>query len=174
MTLLLKQLFNFIKLLNSEKGATSIAAGMVCGMILGFTPAFSLQTLLVLIILFFFRIQIGAAFTMAFFFKLMAYALDPAFGAVGAAVLEADGLRPLFTTLYNVPIVPLTRFNNSIVMGSGVVSLLLALPMFFVFRMLVAAYRLQVMARFEKTVFWKAVKATGFYKWYVKYEELHG
>ncbi|MCM2277170.1 MAG: TIGR03546 family protein [Oligoflexia bacterium] len=174
MTLLLKQVFGFIKLLNSETGANQIAAGMVCGMILGFTPAFSLQTLLVILVIFFFRIQIGAALTMAFFFKLLAFALDPAFDAAGRAVLGNEGLRPLFTQLYHLPIVPLTRFNNSIVMGAGVVSLALAVPFFFVARGLVKTYRAQVVARFEKTVFWKAVKATGFYKWYAKYEELHG
>jgi len=174
MTLLLKQLFAFIKLLNSEKGTNQIATGMVCGMIMGFSPAFSLQTALVFVILFFFRIQIGAAFVTAFFFKFVAFLLDPAFHAVGVQVLELESLKPTFTTLYNMPIVPFTRFYNSVVMGAGIIALALAIPMFFVFKMLIAAYRLKVVSKFENTRAWKAVKATSFYQWYVKYEQLRG
>ncbi len=174
MTLILKQLFDFIKLLNSDKGTNQIAAGLVCGMILGFTPAFSLQTLLVILVLFLFRIQIGAALVGSFFFAIFAYILDPVFHSVGMWVLEREGLRPLFTTLYNAPIIPMTRFNNSIVMGSAVVGLILAPLVFVVSRALIEKYRVQVVARFEKTRFWKAVQATGFYKWYLKYEQLRG
>jgi hypothetical protein len=59
-------------------------------------------------------------------------------------------------------------------MGSGVAAFALAIPMFFLVRWLVAQYRDKIMARFENTKFWKAMKATGFYKWYVKYEEFRG
>ena len=61
MGLILKQLFAFIKLLNSETGNISIASGMTCGFILGMTPVLSLHSLFIFLILFFFRIQIGAA-----------------------------------------------------------------------------------------------------------------
>ncbi len=174
MTLLLKQLFNFLKLLNSENGTNQIAAGVVCGMFLGFTPAFSLQTLAVIFVLFFFRIQIGAATIAAVFFKLFAFALDPVFDQVGSGVLEADAFHSVFTTLYNLPIIPMTRFNNSIVMGSGLVALILAPFVFLGSRVLIALYREKVVARFKKTLFWKGFTATSIYNWYVKYESLRG
>jgi uncharacterized protein (TIGR03546 family) len=174
MTLILKQLLAFFKLLNSDKDTGPIAAGLVCGMILGLTPSLSLQTLLVLILLFFLRIQIGAALIAAFFFKLGAFALDPAFDVVGRAVLEQGSLKPTFTALYQMPIVPFTRFNNSIVMGSGIVSLILAVPAYFAFKKLVMKYRATVVARFERSAIWKAWKATTVYQWYEKYEQLHG
>lgn len=172
MTLLLKQLFAFLKLLNSDKGTNQIAAGLACGLILGFTPVFSLQTLLVFICAFVFRIQLGAALLAAFFFKFVAYLFDPAFDIVGSQVLETESLRPLFTYLYNLPIVPFTRFNNSIVMGSGIVTVVLAPIMFFVFRYLVVRYRELVVARLKGSKAWKVMQATAFYKWYVKYEDL--
>jgi uncharacterized protein (TIGR03546 family) len=174
MTLLLKQIFSFIKLLNSDKGTNQIAAGIACGMVLGFTPAFSLQTILILFCLFFFRIQMGAAFIMAFFFKFIAFALDPVFDWVGIQVLSANGLQALWTTLFHMPIIPLTRFNNSIVMGSGVVAFVLAPLVFVISKKLVLSYRAKVVARFEKTKFWKLIKATRFYQWYAKWEELRG
>jgi len=68
MTLLLKQLFAFFRLLNSDTATNQLAAGLACGVILGFAPILSLQALLVIFCCFFFRIQLGAAFLSAFFF----------------------------------------------------------------------------------------------------------
>lgn len=173
MTFLLKQIFAFIKLLNSDTGTNQIASGIACGLILGFAPAFSLQTVLVIFLLFFFRIQIGAATISAFFFAFVAYLLDPVHHLVGMWVLEHESLKPLFTQMYNMPIVPLTRFYNSIVMGSGLVSIVLALPMFFLAKFLVVKYRATVVARFKDSKFFKSLKATPVYNLYMKYTELY-
>ena len=174
MIFLSKQLFGLLRLLNSDTGQNQIAAGIACGLILGFAPVFSLQTILVILVLFFFRIQIGAATLAAFFFAFAAYLLDPIHHRVGMAILETPSLQPLFTQMYNMPLVPLTRFSNSIVMGSGVVSIVLALPVFFLSRMLVTKYRATVVARFRETKAFKAIQKSKFYNWYMKYEELYG
>jgi len=174
LTLLLKQIFGLIKLLNSETGTNQIAWGVAAGFVLGMSPIFSLQALLIFLLILVFRIQAGAAFITAFFFKFVAYLLDPISAQIGAIVLESPSLRNLFTTMYNMPIVPLTRFNNSIVMGSGVMAILLMPVVYFGSRILVKKYRVQIVQRYQNTAFWKAVQATGFYKWYVKYQELKG
>lgn len=171
MGLILKQIFAFIKLLNSDTGTVSLAAGLTCGFILGMTPVLSLQSLLVFLILFFFRIQIGAAFLAAFFFKFIAYLLDPVFDLVGRKVLEMPALEPLFTKLFNMPIIPFTRFNNSIVMGSGVITILLSPIVFIICQRLIIKYRETILARFKTTKVWKAVEATKFYQWYYKYDQ---
>ncbi|MFN7904739.1 MAG: TIGR03546 family protein [Pseudobdellovibrionaceae bacterium] len=173
MTLLLKQLFQFFKVLNSDTGTNQIASGLALGVLLGFAPFLSLQTFLVLFLVFFFRIQLGAAFISAFFFKFVAYLFDPAADHLGRAILEMESLRPLFIAMYNVPLLPLTRFNNSIVMGSLVVSLILVVPAYFVFKKIVLQYRIQVVARFKQTKFWRAFTATTFYQWYCKYDNLY-
>jgi uncharacterized protein (TIGR03546 family) len=174
MGFLLKQLFELIRLLNSDTGANQIAAGIACGLILGFAPAFSLQTLLVVLCLFFFRIQIGAALVSAFFFAFIAWLLDPLHHLVGQAILEAAALQPLFTAMYNMPLVPLTRFYNTITMGAGVVSIALAPVIFLLAKRLIMKYRATVLARFEQTRAWKLWKATPFYKWYTTYDQLYG
>lgn len=171
MGLILKQIFAFIRLLNSDTGNISLAMGMTCGFILGMTPVLSLHSLLIFLILFIFRIQIGAALVMAFFFKFVAFLLDPIFHSVGSKVLEMESLQSLFTTLYNMPIVPYTRFNNSIVMGSGVVTFVLSPFVFIASQYFIVKYRETVVARFKDTKFWKAVQATKFYQWYYKYEQ---
>lgn len=174
MTVLLKQIFALIKLLHSDNETTSIAWGVSMGFILGMTPAFSLQTILVFMILFIFRIQIGAAFLTAFFFKFIAFFLDPVFHPIGAAILDMPALHSLFTELYNMPIVPLTRFYNTIVMGSGVVSILLVPVVFVAAKILIAKYRSGVVQKVKGTKLWKAYQATTFYKWYASYDSLYG
>jgi uncharacterized protein (TIGR03546 family) len=171
MGLILKQLFAFIKLLNSDTGNISLAAGMTCGFILGMTPTLSLHSLLIFLVLFFFRIQIGAALLAAFFFKFVAFLLDPVFHSVGSQVLQMESLQGIFTTLYNMPLIPFTRFNNSIVMGSAVVTFALSPFVFIASQFFIVKYRQVVVARFKETKIWKAVQATKFYQWYYKYDQ---
>lgn len=174
MGLILKQIFAFIKLLNSETGTNQISFGIAFGFILGMSPSLSLQTLLVFLVVLIFRVQMGAVFLSAFFFKFIAYLLDPAFDVLGRKILESPSLTNLWTSFYNLPIIPLTRFNNSIVMGSGVISILLVPFLFYLSRWLVTQYRAKVVEKIKKTKTWKALQATSLYKWYYKYDELYG
>jgi len=174
MTLLLKQLFALINLLNSDTGTNQIAAGFACGLILGFAPVLSLQSLLVFGCMFLFRIQIGAALISAFFFALIAWLFDPVSHAIGSAILDFEVLRPMFTVMYNMPLVPLTRFYNSITMGAGVLSLLLAPLVFVGGKHLILAYRTKVVERFKNSRWWKMWTGTVFFKWYATYDKVRG
>lgn len=174
MTLILKQLFSFIKILNSDTGENQVAAGIACGLILGFAPALSLQSFLVFIIIFLFRIQVGAALVSAFFFSIIAFLLDPLFDIVGGHILEIGALQGLYTVLYNMPIIPFTKFYNSIVMGAGVISIILFPVMFFLGKKFVSQYRNTILTKIQNTKAYKALKATTIYKWYAKYDELYG
>lgn len=174
MTILTKQLINLIRLLHSDTGQNQIAAGLAFGILLGFAPFISLQTALVLLIVFIFRVQLGAAFLSAFFFKFVAYLIDPVADPIGRSLLENSSLRSLWTYMYNVPFLPMTRFNNSIILGSFIISIVLCPILFFVFRMLVLKYRDKVAKQFESTKAWKAFKATKLHDWYSKYNDLYG
>ncbi len=174
MTFLLKQIFGFFKLLHSETGNNQLAWGVALGFVLGMTPALSLQSLLVFLCLFFFRIQIGAAFVAAFFFKFIAFLLDPAFDRVGQWALELPALQGTYTQLYNMPIVPFTRFNNSVVMGSGILALLLLPVVLVLAKYLIIKYRVAVVERFRDTKLFKLWTKTALYQWYYKYDTFFG
>ena len=138
------------------------------------TPALSLQTLLIFFLCLLFRIQLGAMFVSLFFFSFIAFILDPLFHSAGLFVLQLDSLQGIFTTLYNLPIIPMTRFYNTLVMGSGVISIILSPFVFITSKILIVKYRKSVVERFKDTKFFKALKATSFYKWYYKYDSLYG
>jgi uncharacterized protein (TIGR03546 family) len=174
MTLLIKQIINLIRMLHSENGLYQISWGLTLGAFLGFSPFFSIQTFLIFAVLLIFRVQFGAAFLSAFFFKLVAFLIDPMADILGRWALENSGFRPLWTSLYNMPILPYTRFNNSIVMGSFLVALVLSPILFFLFKFLINKYRTNVVHSFEQTKAWKAFKATKVYNLYLKYDDLYG
>jgi uncharacterized protein (TIGR03546 family) len=72
----------------------------------------------------------------------------------------------LWTALANTPGVPLTNFNNTIVLGSVVVWIVAWLPVFFLARWLVATYRATVFERLKRTKVFKAVTASKLYNLY--------
>ena len=77
--------------------------------------------------------------------------------AVGRKLLlETPALTPLWTALYNVPVVPLTNFNNTVTLGSLIVSVVAWLPLFFLLRWGVTRYRVTMSE-------W--MKRTGLYRW---------
>ena len=52
------------------------------------------------------------------------FLLDPVFHSVGYVLLrDLDVLSGFWTFLFNLPIFPLTRFNNTVVLGCFVFSL---------------------------------------------------
>jgi uncharacterized protein (TIGR03546 family) len=173
MTLILKQIFNLFKILNSETGTNQLAAGIAAGFILGMSPLLSLQGLLLIIIILVFRIQVGAAFTSAFFFTFIAWLLDPFFNQIGTVFLEFDSLKSLWTLLYNMPLIPFTRFNNTLIMGSGITAILLSPFIFILSKILIKKYRIIFVERFKETKVWKIVKSTTLYKWYYQYDKLY-
>lgn len=173
MGFMLKQLFAFIKLLNSDTGTNQIAAGITTGLFWGFSPLLSLQGLALLVIVFFFRIQIGAALIFALLFSLIAWIIDPVAHELGAWALEVPKLQPVYTELYNMPLVPMTRFNNTVVMGSFFIALFLSPLVFALSRIFVLKYRELVLERFKNSKAFKALKASSLYNLYLKYSELY-
>lgn len=174
MTFLLRQLFNLIYLLNSETGTNSISAGFCCGLVLGFSPIYSLQSLLVVLILLIFRVQLGAALVAMAFFKLMALPMVGLFHVIGDFVLSISMLEPVFVYFYNLPLIPMTRFYNTVVMGAGILSVVLIPPFFYLSKFLIDQYRRTVVRRLKETKVWTVWQASTIYKWYQRYKSIYG
>jgi len=128
-----------------------------------------------LLIILFFRVNIGAAVLSWALFSLIAVVIDPLFHHIGLFVLTGiDQLAGLWTALYNAPIVPYTRFNNSIVMGSIIVSILGFYPLYRLCLFLVIRYRETFMERFNQWKVVRIIKASSLYRLYARYSELRG
>ena len=172
---MIQQIIGLIRIIHSETDPRQISLGFALGMIPGLTPLTSLHNLLVLLAILFFRVNIGAAMLSWGVFKILAYALDPLFHPIGLFLLTGVAfLQGLWTTLYNAPLVPYTRFNNSIVMGSLVFSLFAFYPVYWGGRFMVVKYRETLMERFNRLRIVQVFRASDLYKWYSRYSKLKG
>jgi uncharacterized protein (TIGR03546 family) len=172
---MIQQIIGLIRIIHSETDPRQISLGFALGMIPGLTPLTSLHNLLVLLAILFFRVNIGAAMLSWGVFKILAYALDPLFHQIGLFLLTGVAfLQGLWTTLYNAPLVPYTRFNNSIVMGGLVFSLFAFYPVYWGGRFMVVKYRETLMERFNRLRIVQVFRASDLYKWYSRYSKLRG
>ncbi len=166
---MLKQSLKLFKMLNADVDPSQIAAGLVLGMVLGFTPVLSLHNLIVLLLVCILRINFSAVLLSFALFSGLAYLLDPAFIQVGEKVLTSPRLTSLWTSLYQQDIWRLAHFNHTLTMGSLVVSLALLIPLFFISRILIIKYREKILAWIMKSRIVQGLKAT---KWFQRFQRL--
>ena len=165
--LFIKFLQSLVKALNSEGTPGQVAAGIALGAVFGLTPLMNPHNLL----LFGLAIVLNVSFPGVLLgwaaFVPVGFALDPLFDAVGRTLLVGiPALVPLWTWAYNTPVVALSNFNNTVVLGSFVVWLVSLVPLFFLLRWLVARYRATIYARLRRTRLFQAVTASKLYNVY--------
>ncbi len=166
-------MFTLIKLIQSLFGALhsegtpgQLAAGIVLGAFLGLTPLFNLHNAVVFALLVLLNVSFAGGLLGWALFVPVGFLLDPLFDWIGHSLLLAPSLRGLWTSMFNMPIVPLTNFNNTVVLGSLVFALLAAVPLFLLLRWAVARYRVTVGERVRQSRFYKAVTASKAYNVY--------
>ena len=131
MLALLKLIQSLIKTLHSDGTPGQVAAGMALGAALGLTPFMNVHNLVVFALILLLNVSFGGGMLGWALFVPLGFILDPVFHAIGLSLLEAPSLRSLWTGWYNTPLMPYTNFNNSVVLGSVVAWLVLAVPIFF-------------------------------------------
>ena len=171
---MLTMIAKLIKVLNSESEPGQISLAFCLALVMGFTPLFSLHNLIVLFLVFFLRVNLTGFLLAWSVFSALAYLLDPFFSWLGRALLTADPLTGLWTALYNITLWRLENFNNSIVMGSLSISLILFIPLYFLFNFLILRYRQHVLAWLQKTRIAQMIKATKLYSAYQTLSGLRG
>lgn len=164
--LFLKFIQQLIGTLNSDGTPRQVAAGIALGAVFGLTPLMNLHNLVLFGLALILNLSMGGVFLGWAVFVPVGFALDPLFDASGRALLGADTLRPLWTSLYNVPVVPFTNFNNSVVLGSFVFWLVTLVPFYFLWKWAVTRYREKVYERLKKTRIFHLVTASKLYTTY--------
>lgn len=173
MGILIKNFIQLLKVLHSETGTHQVAAGFAAGFVLGMSPFLSLQGLMVFTFILFFRIQLGAALVGAFLFSFIAFLLDPFFHYIGAIFLTNPSYEPLWTHMYNLPLLPLTRFNNTVILGAGIVTICLIPLIYLLAYLLIKKYRKTVVGQVKASAFFKSFQASKVYQWYSSYSSLY-
>ena len=165
----LKLLGKLIKALTSGESPSQIAGGFILGMIVGLTPFWSLHNLVVVLLIILVRVNISMSIFAALFFGAIAYLIDPLFHSFGYWLLvDINALNGIWAALANIPVVALFNFNNTVVLGSFIISLLLLFPMYLLTKKAVILYREKIHARLEKLKIIQAIKKSWLYSTFNK------
>jgi len=157
----------FIKVMRAGASPAQIAGGFALGALIGLMPFFTLQNALIFCIAFLINVNLSAVTLAVFVFSFGAFLLDPLFHNLGFYTLTGIGsLQGLWTKLYNMPVAPLTRFNNTVVMGSFIGGLVLFAPVYFGMKKLVVAYREGLEAKIKKWKIVQVVTGSKVWQWY--------
>ena len=166
---------SFINIFREGQTPRQVAGGFALGTLIGFSPMLTLQGMLVWLLILIFDVNFSAALLAMALCKLVAYMLDPLFHALGFFILVKIGfLQGLWTTMYNAPIAPLTRFNNTVVMGSFAFAAICFYPAFLGIKRATIAYRTHIHSRIEKLHIYKVLDRSKLVNYYRKFRDWRG
>ena len=150
----LKLLKQIVVIFQTDISPNQVAWGFALGAILGLVPNMFMKLVLFIVIMMF-RVNVSAAFLAWAVYEILSFALDPLFDVVGFYILNINSLNGFYTWLYNLPVVPFTKFNNTVVMGSLVTGIILIIPNMIIAKKLLVYYRTHLRDKVSK---WKIVK----------------
>lgn len=156
---MIKFFTKILKSLNSNSRPSEIAHAISCGMILGFMPKNNLLWYILFLTFCFLRINKACYLLFTILFSLVTPYLDPLFHKLGYSILSFEPFIPAYVKMLDIPYLPLTKFNNTIVMGSLASGIIMYIPMYIIARLFVHLWRKVIRQAFINS---KLVKA--FYK----------
>lgn len=105
-----------------------LAAAVALGVLLGLIPKGNLIAAALTVVILGSTANAGAAFLTATVVSFAALLVDPLSHRVGLSILTHDWLYPFWHALYQLPVVPWTNFDHTVVFGGSIVGLLLFYP----------------------------------------------
>jgi len=163
---MIKTIAKLLKVLNSETDPGQISLAVCLAMVAGFTPLFSLHNLFILLLVLLLRVNLSAFILGLGFFTGIAYLLDPVFHRMGHGILTAGALNGIWTSFYNITLLRLAKFNNSIVMGSLVFSVIAFVPLLMLLNLLIRRYREHILTWVQNTRIMQLLKTSKLYSAY--------
>ena len=171
----LKLLAKLLKVLKSGEDPRQIAGGFMLGMMLGLLTLKTLFAAPILLVLILINVNLASAVVGLFIFKLIGFLLDPLLHSLGYWVLtDIPILKDFWTNISSLPLVPFTRFNNTLVMGSFIAAMVLAIPLFWGVKRLIIGYRERAQEKVQNWKIVKILKGTALFRFLSGVEKLGG
>ena len=145
-----------LKSLNTNSHPGEIAHAVAIWVLLGFMPKDNALWYLLFVFFLFVRMNKGAFLLTVLIASLLARFFDPLFDSIGYGVLTFSPLKPVYAALLDIPFVAFTKFNNTIVAGSLVFSLILYIPVYIVVRIFIKSWRTHLAPALARSKFMQA------------------
>ena len=163
---MLNHLIKLITLLNSQHSPRQIAAGVSFAGVVGLSPVLCAHSLVFIVIALMFRVNLSAFVLFTLLFSGIAYLIDPWMQQLGYLVLNAPVLYNTWSGLYNSSLGQISQFNNTLVMGSFLMGVILFLPLYHLSVYLINRYRNVVMAWLKRSPLMAMLKASRYYRFF--------
>lgn len=160
--MIVRMIAKLLALLNSNSRAVEVGAALAFGLWLALMPAANLLFAALVVLVFLVKVNLGMTIASFLVLSLVAPALDPVLDTIGFRVLTLPALEGFYTAVYAQPVVPLTRFNDTVVAGAFVSGAALFAPVTALGVVLVRFYRKYIHARIANSKLVKAFMATPF------------
>lgn len=162
---MIKAIARIIKVLQANDSPRQMVWGIILGSLLGLVPGFNLIHVFLLFLIYLLNVNVGIAILSAAVYKIISAVISPLSHLIGVYILtQLPFLTGVWTFLYNLPVVPWTRFYNTVVMGSVVIGCLWVIPQYFLMMKGVLWYRKSVRdkinARLNKMKVVKVIKGS--------------
>ena len=144
--------------LNSNSRPSELASGIAFGFWLALIPGGNLLWVALFVIAFFIKHNISALLLSMGGFSLFISFFDPLLDRIGGTALEFPALQDFFTSLYNTPYLSYSNFNNTIVAGGFILGIILWIPIFLLFNILIKVYRKKIAPKVAESKFVKFMK----------------
>jgi uncharacterized protein (TIGR03546 family) len=133
-----------------EDAPRRLAFGFALGMLIGLVPKGNLTAAALGVIVLASRANLGTAALATGLFSWVGMWLDPLTHRLGTALLTREAWQVQCARLYELPLVPWTRLNNTVVLGSLLLGIGLFLPVYGLSRWAFERYRESILKRIEE------------------------
>lgn len=159
-------LAKLLQALNSDSSIRQIALAIAFGFIVGLSPFFTLHNLVIVFIVLLLRVHLGSFILAVGFFSGISYLLSSAIVEVGEYILTLPALNEMLTTLYQFTLFKLAHWHQTYILGAFILGIVLAIPVYFISKLIIEKYRVHIMTFFAKFRIIQALKASKFYSLY--------
>ncbi len=137
----LKFFFRLLKVMNSETSPASLAAAFALGALLGVLPLATLQAVLVLCVILFFRVNLTATLATLLLARATAPLYREQLHDIGYALLENPAREEFWRTLTNHSVLSFANLGHTVTLGATLVGFLAVLPLWALGFYVVRGYR---------------------------------
>ncbi|MCP4194373.1 MAG: TIGR03546 family protein [Planctomycetaceae bacterium] len=131
-----KPIRDLLRIFSHENSPRQLALAIALGLIIGLLPKGNLIAVSLTILMFTLRVNLGAGLTTTFLVSLFASGLDPLTHAIGLRVLGHPSSYAHLSAWHQLPVVPWTSLNNTVVIGGLLLGIALFYPVYHLAEML--------------------------------------
>ena len=162
----LKFFLKLFKAINSNQSPNELCFGFAFGAIIGLIPGFNLLSFIIISLTYLLNVNMTLVLLATLLFKpisLLIYAITDQIGYY--LLVNSNSLYDFWTFLYNLPIIPWTKFNNTLVLGSFILGLILFIPNYFFSKLILIKYRQNILTKILNSKLYKKFLTSSFYAW---------